>query len=112
MSFQDMDFGNEFDGVWASLSLIHVPYTETKDVYKKIHQALKPGGFFYASYKYGKDYMPTAEREFWNMDESKISPYLEGMFEVVDIWKEKDTRSKISPSPDQMLLYFVVRKKI
>ena len=87
MSFNDMNFENEFDGVWASLSLIHVPYTETTEVYRKIHRALKPGGIFYASYKYGKDYMPTSGRDFWNMDEVKVLPYLDDLFDIVDICK-------------------------
>ena len=111
MSFQDMNFTQEFDGVWASLSLIHVSYAETQDVYKKIHRALKPGGIFYASYKYGSTHMYSAERDFWNMDEIKLLPYLDGLFEIVDLWKVKDTRSKVSPSPNQMILHFIAKKR-
>lgn len=48
-----MDFDNIFDGVLAQASLLHVPYSETKDIYKKIHRALKPDGIFYACYIMG-----------------------------------------------------------
>ena len=112
MSFQEMSFENEFDGIWASLSLIHVPYNETREVYTKIHRALKPGGVFYASYKYGKDLMTMLGRDFYNMNEDTIVPYLDGLFEIVEIWKVEDTRSKVSPAPDKMLLQFIMKKKV
>ncbi len=96
--FKDLVFQNEFDGVWANASLLHVPYQETAVVYQKIHQSLKPQGIFYASYKYGDAHMPTSGRDFWNMNESKVLPYFEGLFDVIEMWKEHDTRSKISPA--------------
>ncbi len=110
LTFQDMTFNQEFEGVWANASLLHVPYEETKAVYGKIHKALVPNGIFYGCYKYGNDYMPTPEREFWNMNETAILSYFEGLFEILEIWKEKDARSKVSPSPDQAWLHFIVKK--
>ncbi len=58
-TFEEINFQETFDGVWAQSSLLHIPYHNTRNVYKKIYQALKPNGVFYASYKYGQDYMPT-----------------------------------------------------
>lgn len=46
LTFQEMRFDSIFDGVWAQLSLIHVPYEETRSVYEKIHRALKENGIF------------------------------------------------------------------
>lgn len=108
--FQDLDFNETFDGIWASASLLHVPYNETRSVYQKIHMALKPNGIFYASYKYGADYMQTAERGFWNMTENTIMPYLAGLFEVITMRKEPDARNKISPGFEQYWLIFMVKK--
>ena len=34
-TFQDIDFKESFDGVWAQATLLHVPYNETINVYKK-----------------------------------------------------------------------------
>lgn len=110
LTFQEITFNQEFDGVWANASLLHVPYEETRAIYEKIHKALKPEGLFFACYKYGKDYRNTPDREFWDMDETRALCYLEGLFEVIKIWTEKDTRSKVSPSPDQKWLYFIARK--
>lgn len=111
MVFQDMNFNQQFDGIWAQASLLHIPYSQTRMIYQKIHQSLKPKGVFYASYKYGQDYMPTPERDFWHMNEEKVKPYLEGIFEILELWTEKDTRSKVSPSQEGMWLNFIVRKK-
>lgn len=99
-----------FDGIWAQASLLHVPYDVTQDVYKKIHHSLKPNGIFYASYKYGDSYMETPERDFYNMNENKVMPYLMGLFNVIELWQEKDNRSKLAPSPDGMWLNFIARK--
>jgi SAM-dependent methyltransferase len=110
MMFQDLNFQSIFDGIWASLSLIHVPYEETRDVFQKLYTALKPNGIFYATYKYGTCFMQVGERQFWNMTEETILPYLDGLFEIIEIWKIKDNRSKIAPSPDKAFLSFIVRK--
>jgi len=35
MTFQQMDFSSEFDGLWANASLLHVPLNELPDVFQK-----------------------------------------------------------------------------
>lgn len=58
MLFEDLDYNEEFDGIWACASLLHVKKDEMAGVINKIYQALKVDGMFYVSYKYG-----TEERE-------------------------------------------------
>lgn len=53
MYFQDLNFDNEFDGVWACASLLHVEKGELPDILVKITKALKGGGILYVSFKYG-----------------------------------------------------------
>ncbi|GFR36427.1 class I SAM-dependent methyltransferase [Thermobrachium celere] len=53
MTFNDMYFENEFDGIWACASLLHVPRNEIDDVLLKIKRALKNNGILFASFKYG-----------------------------------------------------------
>jgi SAM-dependent methyltransferase len=108
--FQEMDFDQEFDGVWAQASLLHIPYDETRSVYEKIHRSLKPEGIFYATYKYGQNYMPTEERDFWNMDEQTIQPYLEGLFDVIALLKVEDNRVKTDSNKDQAFQNVIGRK--
>jgi len=111
MRFLEMGFCNEFEGVWANASLLHVPFEETSAVYKLIHQSLKPDGIFYGSYKYGQGPMPTEDREFYNMDELTVIPYLSDLFEIIKVWKTEDTRSQVSPSPNRAWLNFLAKKK-
>lgn len=45
---------SEFNGIWASLSLLHLTKAETKSVLEKIHAILKPNGLFYILLKKGE----------------------------------------------------------
>jgi uncharacterized protein (TIGR00730 family) len=38
---------NEFEGIWSRDTLHHIPAADQNAVFKKISQALKPGGIFY-----------------------------------------------------------------
>ena len=53
--FHDLDAVEAYDAVWANACLLHVPREELADILKLIRRALKPEGFFYASYKEGGD---------------------------------------------------------
>ncbi|UYN98508.1 MAG: class I SAM-dependent methyltransferase [Devosia sp.] len=53
MRFEDLDAIDAYDGVWASASLLHVPAAGLPDMLTRIHQALRPGGVFVASFKGG-----------------------------------------------------------
>lgn len=108
--FQDIAFSNEFTAVWANASLLHVPYEDLRGVMERFHKALLPSGILFASFKYGTSRRETKDRLFFDMDESTIRPYLEGMFEIVDMWKSADTRSQVAPSPDKSWLNFIARR--
>ncbi len=110
MSLQDITFENQFDGVWASASLLHVPFDELREVFEKIHHALKPNGILYFSFKYGHDERRVEGRTFYDMNETSILPYLEGLFEVITIWKTADTISWVAPSPANAWLRVLCKK--
>lgn len=44
---------NRYDGIWAFASLLHVAKQDLPDVFRKLRQSLKPGGWLFASFKYG-----------------------------------------------------------
>lgn len=52
--FEDLDEIEAYDAVWANACLLHVPRPELASVLARIWRALKPAGFFYASYKAGE----------------------------------------------------------
>jgi SAM-dependent methyltransferase len=51
--FHDLDAVDAYDAVWANACLLHVPRVELADVIARIWCALKPAGYFFASYKAG-----------------------------------------------------------
>ncbi len=112
LRFEDMHFQEKFDGVWACASLLHVPYNETRHVLTRIHEALNSLGIFYASYKYGNEEMSTNGRDFYNMDKEKISPYLKGLFDVIEIWESASTIKHAAPSPSDSWLNILCRKAV
>lgn len=50
----DLSAVSEFDAIWASACLLHVPLPDLADVIARINTALKPQGRFYASFKSGE----------------------------------------------------------
>ena len=53
MYFQDLDVREQYDGIWACSSLLHLSYGELDEVLYRIEKALKPQGILYMSFKYG-----------------------------------------------------------
>ena len=51
--FHDIQEVETYDGIWANACLLHVPRPELAPVLARIWRALKPGGYFYASFKAG-----------------------------------------------------------
>lgn len=51
--FEDIDFVDEFEGVWANACLLHVPKPSLPAIFEKIRRALRAGGVVYASFKTG-----------------------------------------------------------
>ena len=64
MLFSELKFKNEFDGIWACASLLHVPKTQIRDIMAKVERALKPDGVLYASFKYGEEEINIDGRRF------------------------------------------------
>jgi SAM-dependent methyltransferase len=53
MQFEELNFDQEFDGIWACASLLHVRIVDMPGVLQRLHRALKPNGVLYASFKEG-----------------------------------------------------------
>jgi len=111
LKFQDIAFVQEFDAIWACASLLHVPYDELGTVIKRLYQAVKPQGVFYASFKYGDCQRTVEERTFYDMNEKIIQPYLGNLFSIIEFWQTPDMVSKIAPSPANAWLNVLCRKR-
>ena len=77
MRFDEIDFNEEFDGVWACASLLHVPNDELPDVLEKIRKALKNKGILYVSFKYGEGSRQRGERTFSDFTEGTVRVLLD-----------------------------------
>lgn len=53
MRFAELAATEAFDAVWCQASLLHVAEDDLPGVVARIHRALKPGGWHWASYKDG-----------------------------------------------------------
>ena len=54
LRFDEVEWRREFDGVWASASLLHVPEAELPDALARLAHALRPGGVLFATFQEGE----------------------------------------------------------
>lgn len=108
MTFADVDWKEEFDGIWCCASLLHVPAVELPEVMRKLAGALKPGGVWYVSFKYGDGEREVEGRRFTDMDEMRLRALVGAMvgIEVFEMWTTRDKR----PARDESWMNVVLRK--
>lgn len=53
MLFEELDAVEEYDGIWACASILHVTKEQLPDIIRKIATATKQNGTVYLSFKYG-----------------------------------------------------------
>jgi hypothetical protein len=94
IKFQEMEFEYEFDGIWASASLLHIARTEIYDVLNRMANSLKEYGIFYASFKYGVEEYEKAGRYFNCHDEASITKLFKSneKLNLLKSWITNDTR--------------------
>lgn len=94
MLFQELDAIEEYDGIWACSSILHLDRTELISVMQKIHAALKPDGILYTSFKYGDFSGERNGRYFTDMTEESFGKLLKDVkgFDVIRLWITSDVR--------------------
>lgn len=109
MSFADVDWKEEFDGIWCCASLLHVPAVELPGVMRRLADALKPGGVWYVSFKYGEGEREVDGRRFTDMDEVRLQGTLKALafINIESVWKTRDKR----PGREEVWLNGVLQKK-
>jgi SAM-dependent methyltransferase len=93
--FEDMQFHDEFDGVWACASLLHVPKAQLPEILQKFAVALKSGGVLYLSFKKGAGERRKDDgRFFTDLDEGSFRKLLEKVpdLQVEKVWYTNDVR--------------------
>jgi SAM-dependent methyltransferase len=92
--FQDIDWRESFDGVWACASLLHLPAAALPDALRRLAVALVPGGVLYASFKYGHGEREDQGRHFTDLDEAGLSELLDRVdnLQLLGAWITPDQR--------------------
>lgn len=109
MQFQEIEFKNKFDGIWASASLLHVSSDEIDLVLKKLKNSLKEDGIFYASFKLG-DFEGIRNGRFFNdFTETTAEELFEkNDFKILKTWLTNDSR----PERDNQWVNILVKKEL
>ncbi|MGF6559734.1 class I SAM-dependent methyltransferase [Erwinia aphidicola] len=96
MRFEDVTEVERYDGIWCCASLLHVPLAELPGVMTQLSKALKPGGVWYLSFKYGCGEREKDGRRFTDMEESGFAEVLSGLsgVEVMECWLTGDKRAE------------------
>lgn len=96
LRFEEMEFEEVFDGIWACASLLHVPEREIDQIMEKVCSALKPGGILYVSFQYGEKEQIRGQRLFHDYTPDSLEKMLKRQkeLEILEIWIDKDARRK------------------
>jgi cyclopropane fatty-acyl-phospholipid synthase-like methyltransferase len=94
LDMREMNFCDEFDGIWACASILHISRDEIEKVMANCESALKQGGIFYLSFKYGNKEAFRNERFFNYYNEGSfedLSKRFPGL-KVLETWRTRDVR--------------------
>lgn len=108
MTFADVDWKEKFDGIWCCASLLHVPAVELPGVMRRLADALKPGGVWYVSFKYGDGEREVDGRRFTDMDEVKLQTFMSAIsrIAIVSLVSTYDKR----PQRNEIWLNGIIKK--
>jgi SAM-dependent methyltransferase len=96
LQIQDIKFQDEFDGIWACASLLHIPRAELDDVLCRFRRALRSAGVCYASFKEGKGDRVEEGRLFTDFTQERLRDYIRShtTFEIEHLWVAEDVRQR------------------
>ncbi len=80
LRFQQLEDEDQYDGIWACASLLHVPEAELPDAIARLIRALKPRGVLYMSFKHGAGERVTEDGRFFaDMTDSRLRRILQAL---------------------------------
>ncbi|KNC95674.1 class I SAM-dependent methyltransferase [Trabulsiella odontotermitis] len=93
-SFADLDDHERYDGIWCCASLLHVDRGALPEVMQRLSRALKPGGVWYVSFKYGDGERLKDGRHFTDLNEAGLDALAAGLPDIrlSSTWQTQDKR--------------------
>ena len=88
------DAVNEYNGIWACSSILHLPKKELRSVLQKMCIALKDNGMIYTSFKYGNFAGDRNGHYFTDFIEDSFQKIIADISElkIEDCWITSDVR--------------------
>jgi SAM-dependent methyltransferase len=109
LRFADLAWDAQFDGIWASASLLHVPRLELPGVFAALARALRPAGVLYISMKRGRHDREVEGRLFVDVDEQELAGLLKGAsLTIADAWVSQSVRPERA---DERWVNAIARKR-
>ena len=92
--FTTIDCKEQYDAIWACASLLHIPSDRLPALLERLQDALRQGGVFYMSFKYGDFEGERDDRFFLDMTAERFGHVLEQVqgFELAEEWESEDVR--------------------
>ena len=110
MLFEELDDRNQYDGIWACASILHLSREELLDIFHKMHQALKKNGIIYTSFKYGTVEGERNGRYFTDFTEEMFEEFARQIsgLQIEKMWITGDVREGRG---DERWLNILLRKE-
>ena len=95
MTYDEMEFDDVFDGIWACAALVHLTDDEVREIMKKLIQALKADGILYFSVHKGDRDGIYNGRYFRDYTRKELSDLMEEFpeLELINMWTTQYARS-------------------
>lgn len=109
MTFNDIADTERYDGIWCCASLLHVSTKALPGVMSKLARALKTGGTWYVSFKYGETERVKDGRHFTDLTEQGLEKLIAPLSDItlISSWTTLDKR----PDRDEMWLNALLQKR-
>ncbi len=110
MTFNALEVVERYDGIWSCASLLHLPQSELREAMRRLARALKPGGVWYLSFKYGTTEREKEGRHFTDLNEAGLQTLVSALphMSIVEQWTTQDKR----PDRDEVWLNALLRKHL
>lgn len=108
--FNELAQVNQYDGIWACSSILHLSLDNLLDVMLKMVIALKDNGIIYTSFKYGTFAGERNGRYFTDMTEESFASFIKQIDDVMieEQWVSSDVRPNRG---EEKWLNLILRKK-
>ena len=85
LTFDEIEFENEFDALWANACLLHVPMNDMQSVFQRLFKTLKRGGIWFTAFKLGQGEIISDDgRTFTFFDEKTMRDFV-AQFNALEI---------------------------